>query len=276
MLLRILVLAALLVAGHVHASEPVATTVPTSQGLRLKAWYFPAEGTASTHPAVVMLHGCSGVYSYSKPNASYSNLQQLFLEWGRRLSRAGYTALLVDSFTARGDAQNQCGNGTAGTDEVVGRAYDALGGYDALARTTSYKVDPARVAVLGWSQGGSTTLSVLDISSWPAVFKLGVAFYPACGLHNAYGGISASMYAPYSPLYVLLGTADDFYKSGYCQTRQQRSLDLGSLEFKPIWTHTDAGHSFDYCTKTSSTCTSIDTYAKTRADPRVMEILSGL
>jgi len=276
MFLRIVILVTLLVAGRVHASEPVATTVPTAQGLRLKAWYFPAEGTASIHPAVVMLHGCSGVYSYSKPNASYSNLQQLLLEWGRRLSRAGYTALLVDSFTARGDAQNQCGNGTAGTDEVVGRAYDALGGYDALARTTAYRVDPARVAVVGWSQGGSTTLSVMDISTWPAVFKLGVAFYPACGLHNAYGGVSASLYAPYSPLHVLFGTADEFYKSGSCQARQQRALAMGSVEFKPMWTHTGAGHSFDYCTKTSSTCTSIDTAAKTRADPRVMEILTGL
>lgn len=276
MVFRIVVLAALLIVGRVQASEPVATTVSTAQALKLKAWYFAAEGGSATHPAVVLLHGCSGVYSYSKPNASYSNLQQMFLEWGRRLSGAGYSALLVDSFTARGDAQNQCGNGTAGTDEVVGRAYDALGGYDLLTKTAAYNVDAARVAVLGWSQGGSTTLSVLDISTWPAVFKLGVAFYPACGLHNAYGGISGSTYAPYSPLYVLFGTADDFYKSGYCQTRQQRSLTLDSLEFKPMWTHQDARHSFDYCTKTSSTCTSIDTYAKTRADPRVMEILAAL
>lgn len=276
MFLRFLAAATLFVAGHAYASEPVATTVSTSQGLTLKAWTFAAEGGASTHPAVVMLHGCSGVYSYSKPNATHSNLQQLFLEWGRRVSRAGYTAMLVDSFTGRGDAQNQCGNGTAGTDEVTGRAHDALAAYNALSTTPAYKVDPARVAVLGWSQGGSTTLSVMDISTWPAVFKLGVAFYPACGLHNAYGGISASTYAPYSPLYVLLGTADDFYKSGYCQTRQQRAIALGSQEFKPIWTHADARHSFDYCTKTSSTCTSIDTYAKLRADPRVMEILAGL
>ncbi len=276
MFIRILILVACLVAGRVHASEPVATTVATAEGLKLKAWYFAAEGGASTHPAVVLLHGCSGVYSYSKPNASYSNLQQLLLEWGRRLSRAGYTALLVDSFTARGDAQNQCGNGTAGTDEIVGRAYDALGGFDALTKTPVHKVDPARVAVLGWSQGGSTTVSVLDISTWPTVFKLGVAFYPACGLHNAYDGVSASTYAPYSPLYVLFGTADDFYKSGNCQTRQQRALALGSLEFKAMWTHVDARHSFDYCTKTSSTCTSIDTYAKTGADHRVMEILAGL
>ncbi|MDQ3038703.1 MAG: dienelactone hydrolase family protein [Pseudomonadota bacterium] len=276
MSLRIIFLMALLATGRAFASEPVATTVSTQQGVTLKAWYFAAEGSASTHPAVVLLHGCAGVYSYSKPNAKFSNLQQLFLEWGRRLSGAGYAAILIDSYTGRGDAQNQCGNGTAGTDEVVGRAYDALAGFDKVTKTRSYKVDPVRVAVLGWSQGGSTTLSVMDISTWPAVFKLGVAFYPACGLQNAYGGISASTYAPYSPLHVLFGTGDDFYKSGNCQTRQQRSLDLGSLEFKPIWTHADAGHSFDYCTKTSSTCTSIDTYAKSLADPRVMEILAGL
>lgn len=274
--IRALLLLALVFAARAQAAEPVATTVQGAQGIALRAWVFPAEGAATTHPAVVMLHGCAGVFSYSTPNASYSNLQQLFLEWGRRLSRAGYTALLVDSFTARGHAQNQCGNGTAGTNEVVDRAHDALAAYDALAGTPAYRVDPARVAVLGWSQGGSTTLSVLDISTWPAVFKLGVAFYPACGLHNAYGGISGSTYAPYSPLYVLFGTADEFYRTGYCQTRRNRAIALGSTEFRPMWTHADARHSFDYCTKTSSSCTATDVAAKTGADPRAMEILGGL
>lgn len=262
--------------GTVHASSPIATTVRTSQGLTLKAWYFPSDIAAPTHPGVVMLHGCSGVYSYSKPNRSYSNLQKLFVEWGTRLSAAGYSALLIDSFTARGDAQNQCGNGAAGTDEVVDRAHDAIAGFQKITGTAGYNVDPARVAVLGWSQGGSTTMSVLDISAWPAVFKMGVAFYPACGLKNAYDGISSSTYAPYSPLHMLFGTADTFYTNGYCQTRQQRSAALGSTEFKPIWSYTGARHSFDYCTATSSTCTTTDTEAKRAADPRAMEILAGL
>lgn len=262
--------------GSAHAAAPVATTVVNAQGIELRAWYFAPDASAGSHPAVVMLHGCSGVFSYSKPNATYSNLQKLFTEWGQRLNRAGYAALLIDSYTARGHPQNQCGNGSEGTDEVVDRAHDAIAGYRTLAATAGWHIDPARVAVMGWSQGGSTTVSVLDISTWPAVFKVGVAFYPACGLYNAYGGITTSTYAPYSPLHTLLGTADPFYTSGYCQARQQRAVELGSLEFKPLETYVDADHSFDYCTSTSSSCSTADVDAKSAADSRVMHLLRDL
>lgn len=272
----ILVLLAASMAGTAHAAAPVATTIRNDQGVDLRAWYFAPETSATSYPAVVMLHGCSGVFANSRPNASYSNLQSLFNEWGQRLARAGYAALLVDSFTGRGDPQNQCGNGSAGTDEVVDRAYDALAAHRSLSSNAAWRIDPARIAVLGWSQGGSTTLSVLDISTWPAVFKLGIAFYPGCGLYNAYGGISTSTYAPYSPLHTLIGTADAFYASGYCQKRQQRAVSLGSTEFAPLRTYPDARHSFDYCTRTSTTCTLADTQAKQAADPYVMELLRGL
>ncbi|MFC0679426.1 dienelactone hydrolase family protein [Lysobacter korlensis] len=273
---RFALLLALAAFGSTHASEPVATTVRNEQGIELRAWYFAPDVAAASHPAVVMLHGCSGVFSYSKPNSTHSNLQKLFVEWGRRLSRAGYAALLIDSFTARGHDQNQCGNGSAGTNEVVDRAFDALAGYEALIARAAYRVDPNRVAVLGWSQGGSTTMSVLDISTWPAVFKMGIAFYPACGLQNAYGGVRGSTYAPYSPLHLVFGTDDPFYTSGYCQTRQQNAIELGSTEFKPMWAYLNADHSFDYCTATNSNCSTADVEAKASADPYVMQILGGL
>ena len=270
---------ALLVApafSSAHAPAPVATTIRNEQGIDLRGWYFAPETAAASYPAVVMLHGCSGVFANSKPNSSYSNLQSLFNEWGQRLARAGYAALLVDSFTGRGHPQNQCGNGNAGTDEVVDRAYDALAAHRSLTGNAGWRIDPARVAVLGWSQGGSTTVSVLDISTWPVKFKMGIAFYPACGLYNAYGGITNSTYAPYSPLHTLIGTSDAFYTSGYCQKRQQRAVALGSTEFKPLRTYKDARHSFDYCTRTSTTCALADTKAKQEADPYVMELLRGL
>lgn len=259
-----------------HAAAPIATTVVNEQGVTLKAWYFAPATKAASYPAVVLLHGCSGVYSYSKPNSGYTNLQKLFTDWASQLNRAGYAALLVDSFTGRGDPQSQCGNGSAGTDEVVDRATDAVAAYRRLAAASTWRIDPARVAVLGWSQGGSTTMSVLDISTWPALFKMGIAFYPGCGLYNAYDGIANSTYAPYSPLHVLLGTEDAFYTSGHCQTRQQRAMLLGSTEFKPLWTYAGARHSFDYCATTSSSCTAVDVQARAAADPYVMQLLGGL
>ena len=266
----------LLLSAGAYASTPVPTTVKTQQGLTLKAWYWAPDTTTLAGPAVVLMHGCSGVYSNSSPNASYSNLQFLFTDWGKRLSAAGYSVMLVDSYTGRGAPQNQCGNGVSGTNEVADRPYDALAAYDALIKTSAYQVGSGRVAILGWSQGASATVSAMDISTWPMVFNRAVAMYPGCGLYNAYGGISASTYAPYSPLHIMLGTLDPFYTSGYCQTRQQRAVMLGSGEFKPIWSYTGAAHSFDYCTQTSSSCSSADVQAKIAADKYVMQVLQGL
>ncbi len=52
---------------RIRLTAGTSVTIPTvsiSQGLSLKAWYFAAENSASIHPAVVLLHGCSGVYSF--------------------------------------------------------------------------------------------------------------------------------------------------------------------------------------------------------------------
>src|SRR5215475_10536506 len=83
-------------------------------------------------PAVVVLHGCSGISSHSIGIAD-------------RLGSWGYVALAVDSLGPRGIADH-CGAG------FPDQAFDA---YAALRYLAGQEfVDPARIAVLGQSLGG--------------------------------------------------------------------------------------------------------------------------
>lgn len=216
--------AALAVAAGASLAQtitPVAVTVTNSEGLALRAFRFTPPATAGTapFPAVLMMHGCAGVYSYSQPNASFNNIQVLYRDWGTRLARAGYVALLVDSFTGRKDAndvpvpQNQCGNGSAGVSEVNDRPLDALAAVNYLTGTTGLNVDADRVGALGWSHGGSSVMATLSDSQVVRPFRAAVSMYPGCGMYNAFGGITNSTYTPYAPFQIFHGDADPLFTS---------------------------------------------------------------
>ena len=119
---------------------------------------------AGPFPAVVLLHSCNG------------NWKKLDERWGRQIAPWGYVTLTVDSFGPRG-IDNTCGNGTP-----ADMAFDAYRALDFLVR--QHAVDPDRVAVLGFSQGGWLALSsveqgVVEHSS-SNKFRAAAAFYPNC------------------------------------------------------------------------------------------------
>ena len=110
-------------------------------------WQTPREGK---HPAVVFLHGCGGILGKTsrKPLSRET-------AWAKVLNDRGYSVLAVDSFTPRGVA-NMCAPATFVQSVFDQRPADA---YAALAYVQSQPfVDPAKVAVMGWSQGGGVTL----------------------------------------------------------------------------------------------------------------------
>ena len=92
------------------------------------------------YPAVVVLHGCAGISSHSTGIAD-------------RLGSWGYVTLAVDSLSPRG-ISSACGGGS------LGQAFDAYAALHYLM--TLEDVDPARIAVLGQSMGGSTR----SITTW--------------------------------------------------------------------------------------------------------------
>ena len=136
------------------------------------------------YPAVVVLHGCSGISSHSAKIAD-------------RLGSWGYVAVTVDSLGPRGIA-SRCGGGG-----LPDQAFDA---YAVLRHLSQLDiVDPARVTVLGQSMGGYSALYAVDRDVTPQYFKerfrAAIGYYPLCGIP------AVTMAAP---TLVLIGEADDW------------------------------------------------------------------
>jgi dienelactone hydrolase len=248
-----------------HAAvQPTEVHFRNGQDIVLDGRLYRPQGTRR-RPAVVMMHGCSGMFSNSDPAAG---VQSLYTEWAERLVAAGYVALLVDSFTPRAAEQNQCGNGDAGVSEVSDRPFDAAAAHSFL-KSKSW-INAQRIGLLGWSHGASSTLATIEQGVTPLrPFRAAVAFYPGCGLFGAFGGISGSTWAPITPVRILHGDIDPLYTSGYCNTRVQHAKLLTGV---PIVMTAFAGaqHSFDSADAVGGKWTVADVAAKTRADAAAM------
>ena len=256
-------------------AAPIDVSFRTSQNIIITGKLFLPTTPSTPIPAVVMMHGCSGIYSFSDPT---KDLALLYKEWGERLTNAGYAALLVDSFTGRNAAQDQCSNGSGGVSEVTDRAYDAYGAWQFLKTYYSGWINPNKVALLGWSHGASSTLSTLSntwVSPFGNPFKAGFAFYPGCGLYGAFGGFSPSTYGPYAPLSILHGCIDPLYTSGYCDKRISNAIRLGSTNMR-MTVYPGAQHNFDNARAGDSKWTQADVNAKISADAFVMRHLQDM
>ncbi|MDC1286390.1 dienelactone hydrolase family protein [Gammaproteobacteria bacterium] len=132
--------------------------------------YLARPAAEEPRPAIVLLHPCFGI----------SKAEEI---WSDRLVSWGYVVLSVDSFTPRGFeyiCDGQIGGGSTTT--TWRRALDAFGAKRYLA-TRSF-VDPARIAVIGMSHGGSTVLETIKQSTSEGLamkpFQAAIAFYPLC------------------------------------------------------------------------------------------------
>jgi dienelactone hydrolase len=241
-------------------------TFINAQGITLTGWVFKPAGTGP-FPAVVMMHGCAGVYSFSDPT---KGINSLYREWGDRLVAGGYVALLVDSFTPRQAPQNQCALPRAVVSEIRVRPLDAYAGLKFLASKTY--VSANQVALLGWSQGGSSVMAAMHAGRADPVyrFEAAAAFYPGCGLYNAFGGLSQSRWRPYAPFQIFLGSADTVVSPAICRARVSRAQALGATSTRLI-IYPNAQHSFDIATTVSGPFTQADVDAKIAADAHVME-----
>jgi len=179
----------------------------------------PKEGE-QPFAAVVLLHGCAGII----PNSNV---------WSSKLEQWGYVVLQMDSFGPRGQ-KNICASGPdAPTDTRVLDAYAAK----AYLASLPY-VDAKRIALMGWSHGGSATLNAVggvrktDRPS-PEPFKAAVAFYPWCF------GSKTRLEAP---LLILMGEKDDLTPSRRCR---EMPLDRESRHKATLKVYSGAYHAFD-------------------------------
>lgn len=153
-------------------------------------------------PAVVLLHGCHGVSDSTHA-------------WARWFRERGMVALVVDSWTSRG-IDDGC---VPGPDIANTERWDDAVGALAWLHGRPY-VDPERVGVVGWSNGGVFAMALVNGPSLERArargvtvpspgFRAAVAFYPG-------GCYSLQDEQVVRPLLVLIGDADDWTLASEC------------------------------------------------------------
>jgi dienelactone hydrolase len=212
--------------------------------------YRPARMSAPRVPAVVMMHGRAGAYS-SRANGVYdaSTLSLRHKAWGEAWADAGYIAVLVDGFGPRGHPQGfgrfSYESRPAELNEVTVRPLDAAGALAWLRARPDVLAD--RIGLQGWSNGGSTVLATMSPAAPapPALtpasgFRAALAFYPGCGLHDAF---KEAPLRPTAPTLVLHGMADEEVSYKRCEELVQRSRAAGGpIDIK---LYPGAAHNFD-------------------------------
>ncbi len=228
------------------------------------AFYSDGDG----YSAVVMMHGCSGIWSGGDPAAvngnGSPNLQNQIEKWGLQLAAQGIVALAVDSFTARKPDgvdpiawQDHCsGSQYADTiDSYTTRVLDARAGWDFLAADA--RIDDTHIALLGWSHGAQAAMVESAVTARDADIARAVndhrfvstlLFYPGCGNNLGFGGVNNSYWRPFRDVMLHVGTLDSFHNN--CQSRFANAVtnyaavaDSGHAAF--FSSHADAEHSFD-------------------------------
>jgi dienelactone hydrolase len=197
-----------------------------------------AAAPATGRPAIVALHGCGGMYSKRKGHES--ELASRLALRADPLLADGYAVLFVDSVLARGIEQVCTIRHGARTVKIAQRRQDALAALAWL--TTRRGIARDRIALLGWSHGGSTALQAVDarnrVHAKP-FFLAAVAFYPGC-----HGALDAgARYRPGAPTRIYIGELDDWTPAATCvalgDEMAVRHEDL------LVTTYADSYHGFD-------------------------------
>ena len=200
-------------------------------------WFAPPAGRMR-RPAIVLLHGRSGAYSSTaRGDFSAETLRRRDLDWARQWAQRGYAALIVDSFGPRGFprgfAAETHGDRPAEVDEVTVRPLDAYAALACLRRR--HDVDPNRIGLMGWSNGGSAVLAAMAEPRDGARFRIGVAFYPGCGL----GGRFQDGYRPYAPVTIFTAGQDEEVSAETCRALAVSRDEVTIIDFP------GATHDFD-------------------------------
>jgi dienelactone hydrolase len=225
-MLRRILFAMLLLIGTAHsaAAADTVTFMSTSRDQRGNPVMLTGKLTKpqgkGEFPAVVLLHGCGGIKSREDV-------------WVERLANWGYVAFQVDSFEPRGHT-NICSS-----TRIIPPTTRAQDAHDARSYLGGLPfVDRNRIAVMGWSHGGWTTLYTISeeirIQKRGDPFQAAVALYPYCDI---------SLEDLRVPLLILIGKRDDWCPADMCSNMMPSGKTANEVILR---IYPGAYHSFDW------------------------------
>jgi len=169
---------------------------------------FP-QGASGRLPAVILLHGSGGV----------SGSHEL---WSKHFNEMGIASFLIDSFSARGLTSTSADQALLGRFNMI---LDAYRGADVIGAHP--RIDPARIAVIGFSRGGQSALysSLRRFQqAWaPRVtFAAHIPLYASCN-PTLIGDTDVSAV----PIRQFHGAADDYVPVAPCRAYFERLRAAG-------------------------------------------------
>ncbi len=177
-------------------------------------------------PAVILLHGSGGLSSAADM-------------WARDFAEIGVSTFLLDYFTGRGLTS------VSADQSRLGRLQAILDAYQALAILAKHpRVDPNRIALIGFSRGGQATLYASlqrfhDMwNKSGAEFAAYLPFYPDCMTTF----VDDTKIRPV-PVRMFHGDVDDYNPAPQCTAFMQRLKAAGVDVTQTLYP--GASHSFD-------------------------------
>lgn len=232
--LTALLVCTLALPAAASAAEPQLVHFDSLDGTPLKAWaYQPGADAPTPKGTVIALHGCGGLYAST--GARKGQISARHQAMAEMLVQEGYAVLMPDSLTPRG-VEELC------TQKISQRKVaqrerrrDTLAALSWVAAQPWGQAD--RIAVLGWSHGGSAVLGATDrkqpeVVAQTATFSLAIAFYPGCSAPLQSG------YQANTRLVMLLGEKDDWTPPGPC-------VELGKSVGAEVHVYPGSYHGFD-------------------------------
>ncbi|CAN5141172.1 dienelactone hydrolase family protein [soil metagenome] len=181
-------------------------------------------------PAVLLLHGDAGQLGNQAV-------------WTERLNALGIAVFNLDSFSARGGVAK--GASTASLPETLAGAARIVDAERALALLAAHpRIDAARIALMGVSSGGRTTLLAAQTRFATAYgppglrFAAYIALYPPCNIR-----LIDDTRAQPGPLRIFIGEADPVTTAESC-VRYVARLRAAGVD-AAVQTFPGAAHGFD-------------------------------